>query len=707
MAALLGCYLLARSFLPPWPAWYTTFVVSMTPIVFASSRYFMTDFLAMALAVWIIYALLQSDWFRNTTWVFVFAVLNGLAILTRTPGFLYYLVPCGVVVLVGLCCIFRKNEDGVRHFDGAALQRWVLHCVLTLVVSTGIFAPWYFHHLETFNAYWAEKHEPERGSPLAEAQPQAPSAAADISQFAFASVAPPLPDSIASWPAALKHPPVPWSRYPTYVVNNGMFLPLFVLALLGIPIALVARRYRSLTTVLLLLWVFGAWLLLVFLLKDSTARYALPVIPALAFFAALAVLSPPWKGLRALTTALFAAWLVFQYGNLTVRAYGDFAHRVVPVELGDPGETPSIQGYSAPFVDPWAISFYHDAGLVVYKDVLTLSDAYGHLAAPTPIEKNFKNRIFQAMARFERDNAALLTGDYANYLQLEVRGMEFDQRHYWPQPNLYATRDWLPEEFPRRKLLSLGRQEQPEPLLRKIANATYVVYAIEQSRPEEEARWQKIFTDRGFALIERFPMERRGQVPARNYGVLARTLSGEQVEVSSAEDIANLTLEELYQLATLPGFKDQTPEARALVRQRFEQLLDARATPFPANENALFLWAGASKVEEDTYDFTFLFRSTGLFDKDWDMYFRGSIDPEFLELLPEEERAVGVVRWDFTPTPPTSAWNSESEFPYVMLTRRVRSVPARYLELQLGFYKDDTSLGMPVRIPDFDFRMLE
>jgi hypothetical protein len=42
-----------------------------------------------------------------------------------------------------------------------------------------------------------------------------------------------------------------------------------------------------------------------------------------------------------------------------------------------------------------------------------------------------------------------------------------------------------------------------------------------------------------------------------------------------------------------------------------------------------------------------------------------------------------------------------------MLTRQVRSVPAVYEELQVGFFKGDSSTGTAVRIPNFDFRALE
>ena len=42
LLTLLGCFRIARLFLDPWPALYTVFVVSFTPMIFVLSRAFST-----------------------------------------------------------------------------------------------------------------------------------------------------------------------------------------------------------------------------------------------------------------------------------------------------------------------------------------------------------------------------------------------------------------------------------------------------------------------------------------------------------------------------------------------------------------------------------------------------------------------------------------------------------------------------------------
>ncbi|MBI2433745.1 MAG: glycosyltransferase family 39 protein [Candidatus Hydrogenedentes bacterium] len=115
LLAMPGCYLIARRFLGPWQALFATFVFSFTPIIYGSSRWFMTDFLSMTIVVWAVYALLRTDYFHNTLWVFIFAILNGLGILARTTTFLFYLAPCAALVLWGLWLALRSCGDSGSH----------------------------------------------------------------------------------------------------------------------------------------------------------------------------------------------------------------------------------------------------------------------------------------------------------------------------------------------------------------------------------------------------------------------------------------------------------------------------------------------------------------------------------------------------------------------------------------------------------------
>ncbi len=53
LTAIAGVYLITRRFLEEKEAFFATLVFSLTPLIYVSSRYFMTDFLSMALVVWV------------------------------------------------------------------------------------------------------------------------------------------------------------------------------------------------------------------------------------------------------------------------------------------------------------------------------------------------------------------------------------------------------------------------------------------------------------------------------------------------------------------------------------------------------------------------------------------------------------------------------------------------------------------------------
>ena len=128
LAALVGVFLIARRFLDEGEAFFAALVFSFTPMVYAASRYFMTDFLSMALVVWVLYALLRCNWFADLRWSLAFGALNGLALLTRTTAVLYYLLPSVVIFGAALAhghgrC--RRMQSGIGHhrrFQAAAIS---------------------------------------------------------------------------------------------------------------------------------------------------------------------------------------------------------------------------------------------------------------------------------------------------------------------------------------------------------------------------------------------------------------------------------------------------------------------------------------------------------------------------------------------------------------------------------------------------------
>lgn len=682
---ILGAFLIARRFLEPFSALFVTFVLSFTPLIFAASRYFMTDYLSLAIVVWAVYALMRSDYFRNTPWVFVFGLLNGLGILARTSTFIYYLVPCMAVVLGGfiLCLPIRgRGREALR-----GIGPLIFNCILALVITTGVFTPWYFRHLDRMYIYWVYEHLGGSGGPIALTAPPPPKEDmapyepqvedAQVSEAEAPVISPPPSRNLLI--EKIVRPMIPWKRYPVLIINCALFLPLFVLSLAGGAVTLFHRRFRNFDSLLLLLWVLGSWVLMTIVMKYATGRYTLQALPPLAIFAAIAVLAVPHVWLRRAAMGLLTALLLFQYGNLTVKAYGAYAQAAIPV-----------------MPDSRIQLMYDDPGLYLYKERLTLGFSYSRLGAP--ITENFKDRLFFAMLR-EENHRRFLTGEYANYLRLRMRGMEFEERHFWPEPNPFF-RSGLPEELaPRRRLRCIGMGMQPEHLMTKLPNADYVVYAVDARQVAEEAQWVKFFEERDFQLVERFYQTRFGMVPERYYGLLARQSRGEAVPIRTTTDIERLKLFELYTFIHSNEFEKLPPELQTYSRERLKQMVEEGVTPFQINEYVTFMTATVNQIENDVYRFRLIFRVDQTFDRDYRIFFHGRVDSKDIEELPENRRELGFMDWNFNPDPPTTNWAAGD---YVIITHQITAKRIPYW-FRFGFMDNDAIFGKTVQLGWVDF----
>ena len=176
LAAVLGIYLLARRFLEGPEAFFAALVFSFTPLVYAASRYFMTDFLSMALVIWAVYALVRTEGFTSLRWSVIFGVLNGLALLARVTAPLYYLVPGLIIFAVGLFYVFRNGED--RRFSFEAAASLMANALIVVVVTAAVCGPWYLHHGRQFYQYWMKS---DKGAALALVRYDTPGAGAALS----------------------------------------------------------------------------------------------------------------------------------------------------------------------------------------------------------------------------------------------------------------------------------------------------------------------------------------------------------------------------------------------------------------------------------------------------------------------------------------------------------------------------------------------
>lgn len=670
--ALIGCYALARRFLSPWHALYAMLLVSLTPIVYCASRYFMTDFAAMTLSVWALYALLRTRYLQHTGWVLAFAVLNGFAALARTQTFLFYLLPSVVLAVLGFVSVFRFRPT--PSVNGPALRRLLLNLSVTVVVSLGVAVPWHARNLDHLYDFWTRDHQGGTGGPIALFQPQAPKSQAPFS----ATESEPLPAASSEgeetgsfvraenhplrrsfWPVfqRFQNPRIPWIRYPMHLLNNGFFLPLFVLSLLGMGTALLLGKFRNETVVALILGVLGSWVAMTLVFKYSNPRYALPVAPSLALFSVIPLLAVPRTWLRRILMGFTAAALVTQFVLLSF------------LPVGRIDITCSI--------DPPARELFHDPGLVLYKDELVISDAYCPMGPP--LQENFKDRLFDALIRAEAKRSSL-DASFANYQRLGVRGMEFDEKHYWSKPNPYLRTDLPAELIPKRKLRSIGMGYAAEEMLPGLASTDYIVYGIEQGQSAQESAWLEFFNHRGFSPVERFLTERHGRVPACVFGVLGR----QPDQITSVEQIDKLGKYDLCLALESPAFLNWREELAEYAAVRFDKLLRRDFAPQEICKQFTCVAADLVRSEETTYTYSFIFHVKEALNDDWNVFLQGEVEPENSAALPAWRQGKGSMFWQITPDPPTSTWKTDH---FVVVTKRLHNAHPIPYKMSCGFYQ--------------------
>ena len=99
LGLIVGVYCFAGSFLSRWQALFAAFIASFTPFLFGGSRFFLQDLMAATCVVWAMWALVKTDLFRNTRWVFAFALICAIGVLVRWTTPVYYAVPTAFVIL--------------------------------------------------------------------------------------------------------------------------------------------------------------------------------------------------------------------------------------------------------------------------------------------------------------------------------------------------------------------------------------------------------------------------------------------------------------------------------------------------------------------------------------------------------------------------------------------------------------------------------
>ena len=624
LAAIIGVYLLARRFLEGGEAFFAALVFSLTPLVYVSSRYFMTDFLSMALTVWAVYALVCSEGFSKWGGSVAFGLITGLSLLARTTGVLYFFVPSLVVFAVGLWKVVVEGSGLRARLD--AMGGLLANALIVFLLTAAVAAPWYIANGRQFYHYWTKPNTASAVPPIAmvhyeqdesETPPSPGSATPEAIKEEPENVK--LQPEAGGWRFRLERR-VPWVRYPVMIINNAVFLPMFGMFLLGVAACAVCRRFRRKAMPwLLLAWALGSYVLLTLALSFAAPRYVMQLLPALALLSALPVLALPKGLLRLAAQFLYVAVLMFQYGNLTVHAYGPAAEAKIPV-----------------YADAKFQKIYDDHGLYFFKPVLRGSFSYGRMQAP--MTENFKDRLFFAMLKTEQERPYY--GIEALYARLNMRGMILDEEHFWSNDaggNPFLRHDIPPDLVPVRKFKSFGWAKDLENLLPALILVDYVAYSTEGITPDQEQAWLKTMGEHGFEPVERFYEERFGMVPARWFGLLARKPAGPLPAARTAAEIQALDMDDLYKLRHSAAFGRLDEEARAAVAERMRVLREAWGTPVPLNDQADYCHARIDRYPGDYFLYSLYFHTREPMPESCKILLQGRVSPEDMKHYFEDD----------------------------------------------------------------------
>jgi hypothetical protein len=658
---ITGVYFLGRRFLAPWAAWYGALIASLVPLLYATSRYFFPQLLATSLLVWFYYAVARSEGWHRSTWSVAAGILAALALLAD-GAMIFYLVPAALAnALIGAA--WFGGPQASTFFEWSKAVKLLLNAAMAAAIAATAAYGWYQNH------------------PMLPPAGELPQVAAMAEEAAEASaMLTPLETGEAAdedvpgpfWQALAAHP---WTHYGIAISNNALFPLLLLLAVPGLILAIAHPRFRGFTSLLLVGWVVGALIRL--MIQGAPVAALFPALPAIAIAGALCAMAPPTQNFRVVAMSALAALLLFAFGNLTLAAYGPIAR---------------------PSVD------FNAAGLPL-PSLAAYSDSVGIEGAPMPfgppVTENPRHRLFSILREAEYENQ---TNDpYANFLQLNIDGLDFLQEQYWPPPNPILSRSLNPEEVPRRRFFHLGSGDRPEALSSRTQDADYIVFALAAGNERQEKAWIDSLAQAGFVLFERFEMNDENGKP-NVYGVMARdAASPRRLAVKSMGELDQLTLFELLHLLRSPIYGQLTPDLQAYAPQRFDAILATLPAPQPLSEEVAYVAVEVARTGTNTYRFRFLFRVQQPLVQNWDISFRGRVEDEYLHYLPEEMRVQGHMDWSFTPVPATSIWPAD-EYHIVSHVITAQPIPYRFL---LGLYTREAGFyGVTADIGELDLGAL-
>lgn len=671
LGMIVGVYLLARCGWPSWDAFRAAFFFSCMPLAFGMSRVFSPDIFLAAACLWAVYALVRSDGFLRPGWSFLFALLTGLAFLSKPTAPAYLLPPAAGAALWGLGRVM--SGTALPGLPPATLRRFLARLALVALLSGVLSSAWYLANRADLVTWWGTQRGTEEGLLHGSAgsffgafaaPPQPPRLHLEDPDLAPAGPVPDRTGAESAWRALFDRD---WPVYLVLAVNGALFLPTALLAAAG-ALALLFHRNRNRAVLLSLLWAAGAWLALTCLFTIQNPRLLLPVLPAAALFAAMAFHLVPGCRLRRTVMIVFGAAVLFQFANLTVFGLG-------PLEIPVCGDRPEVRRYG-------------DRGLVLFKPHLAtgMYNAHPPRRGVSALESAFarmaaRERTRDTQRRAEHAAVAVVAEDGPARL-----GVAFHARHHDPGVN------------PLRPVYLDDLSASPVPLAPAEplqVSGPDALSAPEGGGPEYVLLWPGMEGDyagrleywamtlyaAGYDSLDHQWVPENGLLP----GGWLHTL-GRRIPVTPA---TARTLFDVDALLRAPEGAALSGEARAALEARHVELvrqyqgtgLIGRGVRL-LGVHVLPLFPGWSMMHlvllpEETPDGARAVMALGVPRQ------------EDLEKLPPAQRGQGWCNWGFFPTPPATEWRQNRT---VILSRPIMAEPLTY---RLRLALQDPQTGEP------------
>lgn len=208
------------------------------PLFAHFTRIYDLDFPLTACVTAAVAALLKTDKFTHKKWTVAFAILCGMAFLTKWTAFLFLVVPTLAVLIPAL-------HTRYEH------RRKIAHLTLAVIIIAAMTVPWYTLHAREILATAAATRKNIFSVPFE-------------NLFSIGNI----------------------TFYSNWIIR-GITWPVALVSLAGLIATFVRRKFAD---GLLLLWIAVPYVIMTFAFYSKESRYLLPVLPALALLTAALIM---------------------------------------------------------------------------------------------------------------------------------------------------------------------------------------------------------------------------------------------------------------------------------------------------------------------------------------------------------------------------------------------------------------------------------